>query len=101
MEVVPHFGLHPWWITRYRSSSSASSGVEDWEAELRGLLRDIPSAGVGECRLDKGLLRPRTGGRTGSDGVAVPVEEQLDILRRHAAIAAQPNRVLTVHCVGL
>lgn len=112
--IAPQFGLHPWWISRHFESvqQMSSAVIEDkgnpspgpevntviaderkvtgtasWEEELELLLGAIPTAGVGECGLDKGLKN-----------VAMGV--QVDILRSHIRIASRHNRPVTIHCVG-
>ena len=92
--IVPHFGLHPWFISQHLStltehSYATSNDVQYWEPELVRLLLAYPSAGVGECGLDKGIKRE------------VSTSQQVDILRRHIVIAAQYHRILTLHCVRM
>ena len=124
--VRPQFGLHPWWISRYAgkatggtaatqgpccgeadANSGAGAGAAAgeaagaaekgaatvkvdpaWEAELEGLLTRFPAAGVGECGLDKAIKAD------------VPLELQVEIMRRHCEIAERHGRPVTVHCVG-
>jgi len=64
---VPNFGLHPWWIERhfaalrngdigddYATGFDQEAGLRGWEEQLEALLVKYPTAGVGECGLDKG-----------------------------------------------
>jgi TatD DNase family protein len=84
--LLPNFGLHPWWIARYRTSSPETM---PWDQQLCRLLEKHTVAGVGECGLDKAVKRE------------VTIEEQEKILSSHISIASQYDRVLTLHCVGL
>jgi Tat protein secretion system quality control protein TatD with DNase activity len=153
--VRPQFGLHPWWISRYRlaverlagggieveeerevgakermdssvkasnkgkdeggdhvkiskadiddevdqkknSSKSKSKRVDTslvdvsqpWDTQLLDHLKRIPSAGVGECGLDRAIKQD------------VPLELQEEVLKKHIAIARQLGRPVTMHCVG-
>jgi TatD DNase family protein len=87
--VVPSFGLHPWWVAKYLQQASIEGGEEPWVVELEALLRRYPAAHVGECGLDKAVLK---------DGVSYALQE--DVLRRHLQLAGRYGRALTVHCVA-
>jgi TatD DNase family protein len=113
--VVPSFGLHPWWIRQHFDSvasnchSTTQDHTEDvnnltsstnnaesansistvsWESQLERLLRLVPSAGVGECGLDKGRRKD------------VDWETQERVLRAHLLLAERYSRPITLHCVG-
>ena len=100
-DVVPSFGLHPWWIHRYNQHiSSENDHVEtskqqvavtqpmSWMDQLEELLQRFPSAGVGECGLDKAVKKD------------VTLDEQESILIAHIQLATKYQRALTVHCVS-
>eukprot|EP01034_Spumella_vulgaris_P025270 gene25270-31708_t len=103
--VVPNFGLHPWWIRQHLSrvselsdpnsarDSLGSSSADSWESQLERLLQTVPSAGVGECGLDKGLLKRE-------EGQDVDWDTQESILHSHLRLASRYNRPVTLHCVG-
>jgi len=79
--ILPSYGLHPWYLAK---------APPDWLAQLRSLLLANPRAQVGEIGLDRALLR-----RTG----AAPIEPQLAALNAQLALAADLDRVATIHCV--
>jgi TatD DNase family protein len=87
--VVPSFGLHPWWIAGYLQQASLKQYDEQWTVELETLLRRYPAAHVGECGLDKAVLK---------DGVSYALQEE--VMRRHMQLAGRYGRALTVHCVA-
>lgn len=79
-QVVPNFGVHPWWL---------QSRGEDWQRKLREQLLATPHAGVGECGLDKG---PK--------GLAVAdMEVQEQVFVEHLRLAQELQRPVSVHCV--
>ena len=82
--IVPHFGVHPWWIARLSEADERC-----WEDMLRELLLRYPRAGVGECGLDSNVRRD------------VDADRQVALLRRHIAIASELRRSVTIHCVGM
>ncbi|KAL4447365.1 hypothetical protein ABPG77_007398 [Micractinium sp. CCAP 211/92] len=77
--VIPNFGLHPWWVPR-RS--------HDWLQRLRRMLEAHPSAGLGECGLDRGPRAP-----------ACSWQEQLDAFEAQLLLAEELQRPVSVHCV--
>jgi len=79
--ILPSYGLHPWYC------AAAPSG---WLAQLRMRLLADPRAQVGEIGLDRALLRR-------SD--AAPIETQLAALNTQLSLAAELDRVATIHCV--
>ena len=75
--LVPAFGIHPW---------HAHEAGAQWQRRLRGLLEQLPQAGVGECGLDR--------------WVAVPaVAAQVPVLVAQLRIARELQRTVTIHCV--
>ena len=124
------FGLHPWWVQRHYADheqglglglGSGASGQWVWERDLELALVASPSAGVGECGLDKNVVKDtgqdkgsrqtkatststaaagKSDTTTGLGGVdvgglghgGVSLESQEDILRRHIHIAARLHR---------
>jgi TatD DNase family protein len=87
--IIPNFGLHPWRIAKYNNESGYQASEGKWLDQLRVLLDEYPTAGVGECGLDKAIKKE------------VSVEEQGCILQHHIQIAAAYNRTLTIHCVAM
>lgn len=79
--VAPQFGLHPWWVLECGRS------VADVAELLREQLRLHPSAGVGECGLDK--------------HATADASVQESFFEMQLQLAAELDRCLTVHCVGL
>lgn len=78
--VVPSFGIHPWW---------AGAAVGDGDGrELRELLEQIPTAGVGECGLDGGKKKE------------IPMELQMEVLRPQLDLALEYQRPVSLHCVA-
>jgi len=75
--VRPAYGVHPWF---------ADAVEEGWEERLRGLLRDDPQASVGEVGVDGWVDAPG-------------MEVQREVFAKQVAIAAELDRVMTVHCL--
>lgn len=78
-QVIPNFGLHPWWVGQ-RSNN--------WLEALRQRLISCPTAGLGECGLDQG--------RKGS---AVDIDEQANVLVQQLRLGKELQRPVSVHCV--
>jgi hypothetical protein len=85
--VFPSFGLHPWFVSSHLAGGDEATQHSNWEGQLESLLLQIPTAGVGECGLDKAA-------KTKVDN---SVQEQ--ILRAHISLAVKHQRILTLHCV--
>gem|GEM_PF-799993 len=79
--LIPSYGLHPWYC---------ANAPSDWLAQLRARLLADPRAQVGEIGIDRALLRRSN---------AAPIETQLAALNAQLALAAELNRVATLHCV--
>lgn len=75
-QVVPAFGLHPWY---------AEEAAPGWERRLGCLLEKYPRALIGECGLDR-LKHPYP-------------RPQQDIFTAHIRLAAEFARPLLVHAV--
>lgn len=75
-EVVPSFGVHPWYI-KERSS--------DWELNLNRFLDQVP-AGVGEVGLDRWIKD-------------YDLEDQERVFVAQLRIAAERNLPLSIHCL--
>lgn len=78
--ILPQLGLHPWWVGR-RSS--------DWLPRLRQFLIDNPSAGLGECGLDRGPKSPKD----------TTFEQQLECFQAQLLLAEELRRPVSIHCV--
>lgn len=76
--VVPQFGIHPWFVYL---------AISGWEERLEQFLLRFPSAGVGECGLDK------------SDKHKKNIDTQIVIFKKHLQIAEKLNRPVSIHCV--
>ncbi|KAK9846339.1 hypothetical protein WJX81_001876 [Elliptochloris bilobata] len=79
-DVVPNFGLHPWWV---------AGRSHDWLQRLRQRLVDVPHAGLGECGLEFG----RRKGLAGHDA-------QLEAFRAQLQLGVELRRPVSVHCVA-
>ncbi|KAL2634787.1 hypothetical protein R1flu_006266 [Riccia fluitans] len=77
--VIPNFGLHPWWIPG-RSPK--------WSSVLREMLEANPTAAVGEIGLD-----------LGKRGREIDEALQLEILKEQLTIAREFNRPASIHNV--
>ena len=103
--VRPHFGLHPWWLSRYAQTRGAMAlgdeetcqdcGEEaafDPYAGLREKLVEVLTnnayAGVGEVGLDKSISKE------------VDMAAQKAVLKMHLDVAQELSRPVTLHCVG-
>lgn len=75
--IIPSYGLHPWHL-RERSPR--------WRDDLSARLAADPRAAIGEVGLDRWMQ--------GHD-----LDEQLVVLREHAALAVEFGRALTIHCI--
>jgi len=78
-EVVPNYGLHPWFIQE-RS--------EQWLQTLRDLLESQPEAGLGECGLDRSQRASH-----------LDFDEQISVMTQQIRLAAELQRPVSVHCV--
>jgi Tat protein secretion system quality control protein TatD with DNase activity len=71
-----------------------------WYSQLEDYLCRIPHAGVGECGIDKNVLKKQQLSESYTGVPVVTMEDQIDILKRHIDLAVKYQRVLTLHCVS-
>lgn len=109
--LVPSYGLHPWYVTRYTSDLSLSESPLDtghdstgqgwnrtssemqrlgWMEKLMGLLDEDPMACVGEIGLD-------FTSRRAPDPHSIQL--QLEATRMQVRLAKERSRPATLHCV--
>ena len=100
--ILPQLGLHPWWVSRRnegeilyqpdldkQENNKNTDNQPLWLITLRRLLLENPTAGLGECGLDKG---PKALARCSW-------EDQLDAFRLQLNLAEELQRPVSVHCV--
>ncbi len=75
-EVIPAFGLHPWYVSRKSSS---------WLSNLEILLTSYPNAALGEIGLDHALEQRND-------------REQTDVFLAQLDLAEKLNRPVSIHC---
>jgi TatD DNase family protein len=75
-QVVPAFGLHPWFIAERPS---------DWLATLENFLRTFPQAAVGEIGLDHAAEKPND-------------TDQADVFIAQLTLARKLGRPVSIHC---
>lgn len=94
--IIPNFGLHPWWINEYMQKSQAEPPLgsenhfEHLQEKLTELFSNFPTAGLGECGLDK----PYT-----VKYPQISLDLQASLLQKQLDIAGQFHRSVTLHCV--
>ncbi len=115
--VKPSFGLHPWYIDSSVLHSDTGKSISmtlsycitlsvgnSWYSQLEDYLCRIPHAGVGECGIDKNVLKKQQQSLSQSPSYTgvppITMEDQIDILKRHIDLAVKYQRVLTLHCVS-
>ncbi len=76
-QVIPAFGIHPWYVGN-RSSN--------WRERLGAYLWEFPGAAVGEIGLDHYHATDTS-------------EEQLEVFTEQLDLAAQLQRAVSVHCL--
>lgn len=76
-EILPCFGLHPWFV-KDRSPK--------WQTKLESWLEEFPEAGVGEIGLDRWIKD-------------YDIEDQLSVFESQWQIAVAKGRPVTVHCL--
>lgn len=76
-EVIPCFGLHPWWV---------GGEEEGWLDDLEARLMRHPGAGVGEIGLDRWIR--------GSD-----FGRQREVFVAQLALAERLDRPVSIHCL--
>ncbi len=77
LQVVPFYGVHPWW---------ADGLPSDWDAQLEEIVARHRS-GIGEIGLD----RKHPGGHW---------PRQIEIFERQLRLAGMAGRLISIHCVG-
>lgn len=80
-EIIPCYGLHPWWANTVSD--------ESWLPDLSRLLSSNPHAGVGEIGLDRG-----------SRGRRVDWGKQRAVFSAQIELANQLDRPVSIHCVA-
>lgn len=75
--VRPAYGVHPWFADTMR---------EGWDLRLRELLVADPRASVGEIGVDRWVSSPS-------------IDVQREVFAKQVALAAELDRVMTVHCL--
>lgn len=75
-QVVPAFGLHPWYI---------ETAPQDWFDQLKNYLQSVPSM-VGETGLDL-MFRKKS------------LDLQRQAFERHMELAAELHRPISLHCL--
>eukprot|EP00884_Botryococcus_braunii_P022384 jgi/Botrbrau1/882/Bobra.0167s0007.1 len=80
-QIVPNFGLHPWWVGQQSPN---------WLETLKTLLQKVPHAGLGECGLDK--LRAKGDGSS--------LQQQEEAFLKQLRLGKELRRPISVHCVG-
>ncbi|KAL7752408.1 Cut9-interacting protein scn1 [Sorochytrium milnesiophthora] len=84
-KVVPGFGIHPWFAHQTQQRA-------DWLSQLRQLLDRFPHSFVGEIGFDKVARHPGSSEK-------YDYQEQMQVFEAQFALAAQLDKVVSVHCV--
>lgn len=91
--VIPSYGLHPW-------HAGNAFAREEWLGRLRNRLADDTRAGVGEIGLDRWMLDRAKPDDARLAGLRrAPMSEQLDVFKKQLRLAAEFDRVATIHCI--
>lgn len=88
--IIPSYGIHPW-----------DCGDRDpaWLENLRAALEAAPRAHVGEIGLDRWIVDGARPDDPRLSGMRVaPLEEQRAVFSAQLALAAELNRVASIHC---
>lgn len=75
-QIIPAYGVHPWYI---------HESEDDWNERLENMLKDNPSAWVGECGID--TIKNKN------------IEQQLKVFEKHVYLAKKYDRPLIIHAV--
>jgi TatD DNase family protein len=75
--IHPSYGVHPWF---------ADTVTDGWDGRLRQRLLAQPQASIGEVGVDGWVEKPS-------------MEIQREVFMRQVGLAAELNRVMTVHCL--
>ncbi|KAJ1963923.1 hypothetical protein GGI12_001749 [Dipsacomyces acuminosporus] len=86
-QIIPAFGLHPWFVERVASGQIP----ETWREDLGSLITKHRGI-LGECGLDKAARNPAT-------GKVYPFEAQVGLLREQLELAHKLNVPVSLHCV--
>lgn len=90
--VLPQFGLHPWYINKYYNLQDNTiidgEKLMQLRLEFLNILEEFPNCGIGEAGLDKSIKRK------------ISLSQQHEVLRVQIELAVQYKRVLTLHCVA-
>ena len=88
--VIPSYGVHPW---------DCGNRTSAWPRLLREAVTADPRAHVGEIGLDRWIV---DGVRPGDSRIAgmrvAPMDEQAEVFAGQLALAAEFNRVASIHC---
>ena len=88
--ILPSYGVHPW---------DCGNRTPVWRERLRTAVAADPRAGVGEIGLDRWIV---DGARPDDPRLAglrvAPLEEQKEVFVAQLALAAELNRVASIHC---
>jgi TatD DNase family protein len=88
--IIPSYGIHPW---------DCGNRTPGWLAALRAAIAADPRAQVGEIGLDRWIV---DGARPDDPRLAglrvAPMDEQAEVFAAQLALAAEFNRVASIHC---
>ncbi len=88
--VIPSYGVHPW---------DCGNRTADWQGKLRAAVAAESRAHVGEIGLDRWIV---DGVRPDDPRIAglrvAPMDEQAEVFAWQLALAAEFNRVASIHC---
>ncbi len=95
-EVIPAFGLHPWYL-RERSTT--------WLPTLRHWLATVPGSVIGEIGLDRWMIDQPERWRRYRDGATLNqaeppgLAEQEEVFVVQLSLAVELNRPVSIHCL--
>jgi TatD DNase family protein len=89
--IIPSYGLHPW---------DCGNRSPAWQTALRTQLEAHPLAHVGEIGLDRWMIDSVKPGDPRLAGLRIaPMAEQHEAFTWQLALAAELNRVASIHCL--